>query len=119
RVPAVDADDAWRATGQLDQRRTGELARVRLVHGHVAGVPMVLGEVRQEALAVTLPRPVDVAVLVLEQIERDGALARPAQQRQQDEQLPVVHADLGDRTGDAGLALVALDRVYELDAEGL
>ena len=70
-----------------------------------------LVEVMQEAIPVTLAGLVGVGLLVLEQVDRDGGLARLLQQLHRDEQLPVMHADLGDRTVDPGLALIPIDGV--------
>ena len=77
---------------------------------HQARVIGVAQEVAAELRQVAAARLVDVEVLVLEQVDGECLLRRAAQQVEQDEELAVMHADLGDAAPDAKRALPFAER---------
>jgi len=63
-----------------------------------------------ELRQITAARQVDIEVLILEQVDGDRPLRRAAEQIEQDEELAVVHADLGDAALDVERALPLVER---------
>jgi hypothetical protein len=68
----------------------------------VGAVPPQIG---QQLLAIAFSRFVDVLILLLEEIPSDAALVSGREMVQQDEQAPVMDANLADRPANATVAL--------------
>jgi hypothetical protein len=103
-MPAIDADEAQRPVGQARQRGAAELHRVALVQHQSPAVGMAF-QIAPEPREVAAARLVDVEMLMLEQVDRNRLLAVAAEQVEQDEELAVMHADLGNAALDAQRAL--------------
>jgi hypothetical protein len=111
-VAAVHGEQADVAAREFAQLRRLELGRITFVHGHVVhGRPQL--DVVRELLKVAVPGAVDVQLLVAEDVDRYRLFPQPLQQAQADEQLAVVHADLGDGARDLLSPLCRVENIED------